>query len=975
MARVLHIDLETYSSVDIGKAGLYRYAQSPDFEILLFAYSFGDEDEVHVVDLTATGALPQNVLVALDDPDTELWAHNAAFEWYCLSKYLRREPASWAHRWRCTMVYGLYLAYPPSLKELGAALGIPADAQKDKTGKALIKYFCCPCKPTKVNGGRTRNLPQHDTEKWQLFIGYNRQDVVAEKKIHEWLSEVPIPDFIWTQWHQDLRMNERGVRVDKEMMDGALKIDARSTELLKQEMIQLTGLANPKSTQQLSNWIEQQTGVRPESLRKEYLEEMAVDETLPPLVRHVIKLKLMISKTSVSKYAAMERALGEGEKVRGMLQFYGAARTGRWAGRIVQLQNLARTHLDELDMARDICKTGDFDEMQLWYGNVPDTLSQLVRTCLIPDEGQVFVDADFSAIEARVIAWLAGEEWTLEVFRTTGKIYEATAANMFGVPVESIAKGQPNYPLRQRGKVATLALGYQGGTKALVNMGALRMGIPEKDLPDIKNKWRKANPHIVQFWDYCQKAAISAIETGRSFRIRQLLTFSMVETEHLRLLAVKLPSGRQIFYPKPGIGVNRFGEKSITYWGTSTGSGDKQSSKKWRQLETYGGKLTENCLAGNTLVLTDSGLLPITDVTTSHKVWDGEEWVSHDGLIYQGIKSTVRVGGLHMTHDHKILTEKGWVRCGEAEGLNWSAVQLPDSFAQVRRKHERRKSAVGMPVHLRQRSYLCGDGHYPQAASRKILWLLEKSFDRRKQHYARNVKTSGVGGVALHETKMQRPESSGVSQLRRTGHHCLRRMAAQFRELLARHGFDISTRAGIGQKGQQQGVFTRKLSLGSAKDKRKKQADESVYRNAAWQNDSGRVRRTNRHRRDNASVPNKSWMGTRIAVCDTGRSERVYDLRNCGARHRFCVYDPEEKQFRIVSNCVQAIARDCLAVNLDRLEKAGYDVRFHIHDEVVCSQDTNCLDEIVEIMSQPIDWAPGLPLNADGWCGNYFTKD
>lgn len=667
MARVLHIDLETYSSVDIGKAGLYRYAQSPDFEILLFAYSFGDEDEVHVVDLTATGALPQNVLVALDDPDTELWAHNAAFEWYCLSRYLHREPASWTHRWRCTMVYGLYLAYPPSLKELGTALGIPADAQKDKTGKALIKYFCCPCKPTKVNGGRTRNLPQHDTEKWQLFIEYNRQDVVAEKKIHEWLSEVPIPDFIWTQWHQDLRMNERGVRVDKEMMDGALKIDARSTELLKQEMMQLTGLANPKSTQQLSNWIEQQTGVRPESLRKEYLEEMAVDETLPPLVRHVIKLKLMISKTSVSKYAAMERALGEGEKVRGMLQFYGAARTGRWAGRIVQLQNLARTHLAELDMARDICETGDFDEMQLWYGNVPDTLSQLVRTCLIPDEGQVFVDADFSAIEARVIAWIAGEEWTLEVFRTTGKIYEATAANMFGVPVESIAKGQPNYPLRQRGKVATLALGYQGGTKALVNMGALRMGIPEKDLPDIKNKWRKANPHIVQFWDYCQKAAISAIETGRSFRIRQLLTFSMVETEHLRLLAVKLPSGRQIFYPKPGIGVNRFGEKSITYWGTSTGSGDKQSSKKWRQLETYGGKLTENA--------------------------------------------------------------------------------------------------------------------------------------------------------------------------------------------------------------------------------------------------------------------------------------------------------------------VQAIARDCLAVNLDRLEKAGYDVRFHIHDEVVCSQDTNCLDEIVEIMSQPIDWAPGLPLNADGWCGNYFTKD
>lgn len=614
-AHTLHVDLETYSSVDIGKAGLYRYAQSNDFEILLCAYAV-DDSPVVVIDLKADTwrdrVLWDQFLNLLDDPEYQLWAHNAAFEWYCLSRWLGRDPLSWADRWHCTMVNALYLAYPANLGDLGKALQLPEDKQKDKVGKQLINYFCKPCKPTKTNGGRTRNLPEHDLEKWGLFVEYNRQDVESERAIEQLLRAFPVPDNIWDEWHSDLRMNAYGTRVDKDMMDGALVIDKASADDLMDEARMLTGLDNPKSVQQLSGWIEQQTGERPATLRKEAVEEMVRQDGLPPRVRRVLELRLQQSQTSAKKYAAMESAIGEGNRIRGMLQFYGAARTGRWAGRIVQLQNLKRTHLDSIDLCREVCRDGDYETMKLLWGAVPDVLGQLVRTSLIPSEGHVFVDADFSAIEARVVAWLAGEEWVLEVFRTTGKIYEATAASMFGVPVETIAKGQPNYPLRQRGKVATLALGYQGGVPALINMGALNMGIPEEDLPDIKTKWRNANPNIVQLWDYCNRAALSCVKSGKAFNVRGLLTFRIEEGNGLRFMTIQLPSGRKLYYPKPGIGTNRFGQESITYWGISSRN---NSSKKWQELETYGGKLVENvtqavardCLAVNLKRLEEAG--------------------------------------------------------------------------------------------------------------------------------------------------------------------------------------------------------------------------------------------------------------------------------------------------------------------------------------------------------------------------------
>ncbi|MDO5549280.1 MAG: DNA polymerase [Eubacteriales bacterium] len=592
----LHVDIETFSSVDIGKAGAYRYAQSEDFEILLLAYAV-DDNPVIVVDLTNDSGqdrlLYRHFLALLDNPQYQLWAHNAAFEWYCLSRWLNRNPFSWADRWKCTMINALYLAYPPSLGELGKALALPEDKQKDKVGKQLINYFCKPCKATKVNGGRRRNYPHHDPEKWKLFIEYNRQDVESERAIEELLSVFPVPDSIWAEWHSDIRMNAYGTRVDKAMMDGALIIDKAAADALMTESRKLTGLENPKSVQQLSGWIAEQTGERPETLRKEAVEAMVEDQNLPLKVRRVLELRLMMSQTSSKKYDAMERAIGEGDRVRGMLQFYGASRTGRWAGRIVQLQNLKRTHLESLDEARQVCRDGDYDLMQLLWGDVPDALGQLVRTALIPSEGCVFVDADFSAIEARVVAWLAGEEWVLDVFRTTGKIYEATAASMFGVPMETIAKGKPNYELRQRGKVATLALGYQGGSAALKAMGALKMGIPEDDLPDIKRRWRQTNRCIVRLWDLCNRAALTVIKTGRAIKVRELLIFRLEEGNGLKFMTIQLPSGRKLFYPKPGVGTNRFGEESVTFWGISSRN---NSSKKWQQLETYGGSIVENCV-------------------------------------------------------------------------------------------------------------------------------------------------------------------------------------------------------------------------------------------------------------------------------------------------------------------------------------------------------------------------------------------
>lgn len=591
MLRHLSIDIETKSSVDIGKAGLYRYAQSEDFEVLLFAYQVGD-GEVELVDLVQGEQIPENVRLMLKDATVVKHAYNAAFEWYCLNRAGYETPLE---QWRCTMIHGLYCGYTAGLDATGKAIGLPQDKQKLTTGKALIRYFCVPCKPTKSNGNRTWNLPRHAPEKWELFKEYCKQDVVTERAILKRLSYFPVPAEEQELWQQDIQMNAFGVRVDSKLLEGALTIDGVSSTELTEEAVNITGLKNPNSTAQLKAWVEKELSdsleadVELPGLRKEDVSILLERNDLSKEIRRVLEIRQQLGKTSIKKYVAMETAKGADDRVRGLTQYYGANRTGRWAGRLVQLQNLPRNYLKTLDYARELVKTKNYDGIRFLYGNVPDTLSQLIRTAFIPSEGHKFVVADFSAIEARVIAWLAGEQWVNEVFATHGKIYEATASQMFHVPIEKIVKGNPEYSLRQKGKVATLALGYQGGTSALIAMGALNMGLAEEELPDIVQRWRNANPRIRDLWYAVEQAALTTMKTAQPQGINGLIFRYEGELMYGQsFLTVQLPSGRKLFYPKPFLKENQFGKMAIHYYTVG------QQTKKWEVASTYGGKMTEN---------------------------------------------------------------------------------------------------------------------------------------------------------------------------------------------------------------------------------------------------------------------------------------------------------------------------------------------------------------------------------------------
>lgn len=594
----LSIDIETYSDVDIGKAGLYKYAQSPAFQILLFAYSL-DGGPVKIADLTQERYIPQEALRHMFDPDTIKHAYNAAFEWYCLSQYFHLAdnpsypPERWLTQWRCTMLHGLYCGYTAGLDATGKALGLPQEKQKLATGKALIRYFCTPCTPTKSNGGRTRNLPKHNPERWELFRAYNAQDVITEMEIERRLSQIPVPDEVQAQWVTDQIINARGVAVDTALVDGALDLDGIVRDQYLQEARELSGLENPNSVAQLTNWLQTETGEEIPNLRKDTVSDLLGQGVQNDNACRMLEIRQELGKTSNKKYNALQDAVCGDGRVRGLLQFYGANRTGRWAGRIVQPQNLPRTYIDGalLPLARDLIKNRQPDALQWVYGSVPDTLSQLIRTAFTASPGNMLVDADFSAIEARVIAWLAGEEWVLDVFRTHGKIYEATASQMFGIPINLIKKGNPEYSYRQKGKVATLALGYQGGTGSLISMGALRNGLAEDELPEIVDRWRKANPAIVQLWYNTEAAALEVVKNGRRVELQNGRLVFMRECcpeTGLDYMSVRLPSGRKLYYTKPHMGQNRFGRPAICYYGMN------QTTKKWEVVETYGGKLVEN---------------------------------------------------------------------------------------------------------------------------------------------------------------------------------------------------------------------------------------------------------------------------------------------------------------------------------------------------------------------------------------------
>jgi DNA polymerase len=586
--RHLSIDIETFSSVPLGKAGAYKYVQSPDFEILLFAYSV-DGGPVDLVDLATGELLPDWLYKALADPEYIKHAYNASFEWYCLSKFYGAQLP--VDQWRDTMFHGLYCGFTAGLDATGKAIGLPADKQKLTTGKALIRYFCVPCAPTQTNGGRTRNYPKHDPAKWELFKEYCRGDVTTEMEIERNLSNFPVPEDVEKQWQTDLIINARGVAVDMEMVQGALQIGAATRDALMKEAIELTGLENPNSIKQLSGWLETEINEEVTDLRKDTVSIMLKNQVVTGSAERMLEIRQELGKTSTKKYDAIEAAVGADGRVRGLLQFYGANRTGRWAGRLVQVQNLPRTYIEPLPMARECVKRREPDKLRALYGSIPDTLSQLIRTSFIASSDHQLVDADFSSIEARVISWLAGEHWRLEVFKTHGKIYEASASQMFGVPLDRIKKGNPEYALRQRGKVAELALGYQGGVPAMRKMdsGHQLDDLSDDEVQDIVSRWREANKRIVMLWRSVENAAVSAIQTGAQSGVNNLLFTREFDAEFgLDFLTVTLPSKRKLYYVRPNLGLNQWGRPSITYQGMD------QTTKQWKIIETYGGKLVEN---------------------------------------------------------------------------------------------------------------------------------------------------------------------------------------------------------------------------------------------------------------------------------------------------------------------------------------------------------------------------------------------
>lgn len=590
----LSIDLETYSEVSIGKAGSYRYILDPSFEILLFAYSL-DGMPVEVIDVASGQIIPLWLKNALKNPLYIKHAYNAAFEWFALSKYLGWLPPD---QWRDTMLHALYCGYPASLDAAGKAMGLPEDKKKLATGKALIRYFCVPCKPSDANGNRTRNLPEHDPDKWKLFKEYNGQDVVTEMEIDRRLSAFPVPAFVQKQWETDLQMNARGVAADMELVRGALVIGAIVKSRLMTEARQLSGLDNPNSIRQLAQWLTDATDSDAEitSVTKETVATM-LKQPQPANVQRMLEIRQELGKTSTKKYDALETCIADDGRVRGLLQFYGANRTGRWAGRLVQVQNLPRTYTHPLPPARQLVKDRNIDGLRMMYGSINDTLSQLIRTAFVATPGNVLIDADFSAIEARVISWLAGQEWRLEVFRTHGKIYEASASQMFHVPIEKIKKGNPEYALRQRGKVAELALGYQGGVSAMrrMDVGHNLDDLSDDEVKGIVDRWRETNSMIRDLWNIIDSAAITVITYGGAQTIRSETTDAIItlacELDVItgtRYMTILLPSGRKLYYPSPEIGVNRWGNPSVSYMGQN------QTTKRWERVETYGGKLVEN---------------------------------------------------------------------------------------------------------------------------------------------------------------------------------------------------------------------------------------------------------------------------------------------------------------------------------------------------------------------------------------------
>lgn len=1101
----LGIDLETFSPENLKLSGLYRYALNPEFDILLFGYSLDGEAPV-VLDCTKTNDRLELMELAplIYNPGCIKTAYNAAFEWYCLSVYLNRYKKLTGllpiDQWRDTQLAAQYCGYPTSLEDVGRAMQLPEDKKKLATGKTLIRLFCSPRKPTKRDQ-RTRIYPEDEPEKWELFKTYNAGDVISEQEIARRLEKWPVPDFVQKQWELDTLHNAMGVNIDMKLVNGAISIADRNTKNLLDEAAEITGLDNPNSRDQLKDWL---TKELPEDdvpdMKKDTVSGLLKNVSAEH-VKRVLEIRQETGKAAHKKYARIKSMVCADGRVRGMMKFYGAGRTGRWSSQGVQLQNLARTHVKNLDLARAIVESENLNMLRFCYGNVSDTLGQLVRTALIPSPGHVFVDADFSAIEARVIAWLAGEEWVLEVFRTHGKIYEATASQMFGVPMEKIKKGNPEYELRQRGKVATLACiaedslvpvkfkdgsvyeipiqlvtseykvwdgnewvscdgavfngyrevityegltatpdhlvwvegqdepvpfwiaaqsgshlaksgtsdrrstksctgqaqelarntktvrvydirnagpnhryavqgvivhncGYQGGAHAMATMD-INHAIDPELYPSLVKKWRQANPAIVKYWYDTENAALETLRTGQPHKVGYCTyAFETDEATGQWFLTCLLPSGRKLFYVRPTICENRFGKQAIRFWGVN----DK---KKWGEIDTYGGRLVENCVSGEALVLTQRGLVRLKNVCDSDMLWDGIEYVHHKGLLQKGKQYCICVNGVYMTPDHNILTERGWISASSCEGYNGPAERLFNSDILCGERREKVTVASSMRLRSRKdnaRKRVCEEEN-------QVVRLHDTALHIQESNNARNERKPVLERLAFHAAALRVSVRASLEKLRRSWNNSVPRVGF-IRELLCGHVRDVQARVDTGKNRREQRILQGKLQMDTNALASTKQTQQSRHRYTSGENDDCGSSRIVRNRALYPGVPCSAQLANSFVIY-TGQytKQSVYDIMDCGPRNRFAVMG--ENGLMLVHNCCQAVARDCLAEKLYPLEQAGYPVVFSIHDEIIADVPESYADlkTVTDIMSAPISWAPGLPLNAEGWVGKYFKKD
>lgn len=965
MPKTLSIDLETFSPVDIRDCGSFRYIDDPEFEILLFGYAFGD-DEPTVVDLCSGEAIPDEVTDALYSSDYIKTGYNNAFERYALWKHFGRYCPP--EQWEDTMVLAAVCGLPLGLGAVGSALGLPEDKAKDKAGKALIKYFCCPCKPTKTNGGRERNYPEHAPEKWAQFIEYNRQDIVTERHIRNMLLRWKPDETEHRFWCLDARINERGMRVDTQLVRNALDFDARYKAELTEKAVTLSGLDNPKSVAQIKDWLYQQEGITVASLNKAVVADV-IKQLNTDKAREFMAVRAELSKTSTMKYEAMRRSVCPDGHIKGCFQFYGASRTGRFAGRLVQLQNLPQNHMEDLATARALVSAGQYETVKALYESVSGTLSELIRTALIPEPGCRFIVCDYSAIEARVIAWLADEQWRLDVFRSGGDIYCASASQMFKVPV---VKHGENGHLRQKGKIAELALGYGGGVNALKAFGADKMGMSDEDMVETVDLWRSASPRICALWKSLERAMIKCI-------VRKCSTVSTIG--HIRfdweqgIVWMRLPSGRRIAYYGAQYGESRWKNgNAISYMGQD------QRTKKWARLETWGGKLVENCWAEGTLVLTDRGWVPIESITPADLIWDGIEWVETDGAIRREHREQLfELDGLLVTGDHRILTTEGWRNAKTCDGLDRLPVQLPENNWPRQEQGLPRQNTLGGEMRMRETVGSGYPGHTKKGKTRSplLLRMQETRAHVTSKYHARNVSAPRLCRLALFSSALYKPKRSGLAQLWGAGYYRLRQMAAQLRELLGGHGRFIQTTRGLGVRPHRQrhGIFTGQLSLGVSICQRPKQTrrPQGAIQRALYP--AERTVGNNGYRVHNTVVSFRPRLSVRTSDRHSGPDKPVYDILNCGARHRYVVLG---NTGAILShNCVQSIARDCLRESMLALDAAGCDIRAHVHDEVIISEprDGRSVEDIAEIMGRPLPWAEGLPLRGDGYECDFYMKD